>query len=141
MKVSILKKEFDLPDEFVKLMHIGNKVTDKNGRVSTIAYMVSSSNSISVSKYLNDLEWDLTVRQPSYTHDRRYSKEARANIKRLRLEGNAIRKYLEYVLDVEFRKFDCPSKLIVIDDGSTEFTEISSEDYFRNKLVETKRGE
>ena len=51
MKVNVLDKEFDLPEELVKLLHINNIAVDKEQNVTArLVYMVNSSNHISLLK-------------------------------------------------------------------------------------------
>lgn len=142
MKVDVLNKEFDLPEELVKLLHINNIAVDKEQNVTArLVYMVNSSNHISLLKYMNTLEWDLTVRQPAYLNHKKYGKSARENIKRLRKIGEEVKKYLEFVLGREMRSFSFPEVVIAIKNGDTELSEMSSALYFKKHIKEVDTNE
>lgn len=142
MKIEVLNKDFDLPEELVSLLHINKTVVDnEQNTTARVVYMVNSSNHVSLLKYMNTLEWDLTVRQPAYLNHEKYGKSARVNMKKLRKIGDEVKKYLEFVLGKEMRSFSFPEVVVVIKTGDKELSEMSSSLYFKKHIKEVSDDE
>ena len=142
MKIEVLNKDFDLPEELVNLLHINKTVVDNEQNITArVVYMVNSSNHVSLLKYMNTLEWDLTIRQPAYLNHKKYGKSARENMKKLRKIGDEVKKYLEFVLGKEMRSFSFPEVVVAIKTGDKELSEMSSSLYFKKHIKEVSDDE
>lgn len=98
MKITVLEKEYDIPEEFINRFFINKKWKDLKGINKDVVYTsicVLDANSVfSLQRWLKTIKWRINVQLDSLSDVKEYAKEATAQRKELVKEYRNVEKFL-----------------------------------------------
>lgn len=98
MKITVLEKEYDIPEEFINRFFINKKWKDLKGINKDVVYtsicVLDANSMFSLQRWLKTIKWRINVQLDSLSDVEEYAKEATAQRKELVKEYRNVEKFL-----------------------------------------------